>query len=114
MFPRTLAVLLGISGVILVTLSFLLDGAPLEKWSLRGPVLVTVAILLFALTIRPFGLAVASMLALMLSGFATPDARLREVTVFSALLTLACVILFRYLLDMSVAVLIVPGTGIQF
>jgi putative tricarboxylic transport membrane protein len=114
MFPRALAVLLGIGGVILVALSFWRDGEPLERWSFRGPVLVTVGILLFALTIRPFGLAVASMLALMVSGFATPEARLREVTVFSALLTLACVVLFRYLLAMSIPVLTIPGTGIQF
>jgi hypothetical protein len=114
MFPRALAVLLGIGGVILVALSFWLDGEPLQQWSFRGPVLVTVGILLFALTIRPFGLAVASMLALMVSGFATPEARLREVTVFSALLTLACVVLFRYLLAMSIPVLTIPGTGIQF
>jgi putative tricarboxylic transport membrane protein len=114
MFPRALAVLLGIGGVILVALSFWRDGEPLERWSFRGPVLVTIGILLFALTIRPFGLAVASMLALMVSGFATPEARLREVTVFSALLTLACVVLFRYLLAMSIPVLTIPGTGIQF
>jgi hypothetical protein len=50
----------------------------------------------------------------MVSGFATPEARLREVTVFSALLTLACVVLFRYLLAMSIPVLTIPGTGIQF
>jgi putative tricarboxylic transport membrane protein len=114
MFPRALAVLLGIGGGILVVLSFWLDGEPLERWSFRGPILVTVGILLFALTIRPFGLAVASMLALMVSGFATPDARLREVAVFSALLTLACIVLFRYLLEMSISVLIIPGTDIAF
>jgi putative tricarboxylic transport membrane protein len=114
MFPRALAVLLGIGGAILVVLSFWLDGAPLEQWSFRGPALVTVGILLFALTIRPFGLAVASMLALMVSGFASPDARLREVAVFSVLVTLACIVLFRYLLEMSIPVLIIPGTGIEF
>ena len=114
MFPRALAVLLGIAGAILIVLSFWLDGEPLERWSFRGPILVTVGILLFALTIRPFGLAVASMLALMVSGFATPDARLREVALFSALLTLACIVLFRYLLKMSISVLIIPGTVIEF
>jgi hypothetical protein len=114
MFPRALAVMLGVGGAILVVLSFLLRGAPLEKWSFRGPILVSVAILLFALTIRPFGLAVAGMLALVVSGFATPEARPREVLVFSALLTVACIVLFRYILGMSVSVLTIPGTGIQF
>ena len=114
MFPRALAVMLGLSGLALVVLSFWLDGDPLEKWSFRGPILVTIGIVLFALTIRTFGLAVASMLALMVSGFATPEARLREVTVFSVLLTLACIVLFRYLLGMSITVLSIPGTMIRF
>jgi len=114
MFPRALAVLLGISGGILIALSFWLDGEPLQQWSFRGPVLISAGILLFALTIRPLGLTIAGMLALVVSGFATPDARPREVFVFSALLTLACVILFRYLLEISISVLIIPGTGIRF
>lgn len=114
MFPRGLAVLLGMGGAILIALSFWLDGEPLERWSIRGPVLVSAGILLFALTIRPFGLSVACMLALVASGFATPEARPREVIVFAALFTLGSVILFRYLLQISVSVLVIPGTGISF
>lgn len=113
MFPRALAVLLGIGGFVLVALSFWLDGEPLGRWPLHGPVLVTAGILLFALTVRPLGLSVACMLGLVASGFATPEARPREVIVFSALLTLASVILFRYLLQIPVPVLVIPGTGID-
>jgi putative tricarboxylic transport membrane protein len=114
MFPRALAVMLGISGMILIAISLLRDGEGLEKWALRGPVLVNAGIILFALTIRPFGLAVAGMLALTVSGFATKEARPREVIIFAAAITLGCIILFRYLLDMAVPVLIVPGTSIGF
>jgi len=114
MFPRALAVLLGMGGAILVAVSFWIDGEPLEQWSFRGPILVSAGILLFALTIRPLGLSVAAMLALVVSGFATPGARPRGLIVFAVLMTLACVVLFRYLLEISVPVLIVPGTGIRF
>ena len=114
MFPRALAALLGAGGAILFAASFWLDGEPLERWSLRGPVLVCAGILLFALTIRPLGLAVACMLALAISGFATPDARPRQVLTFAALLTLASVVLFRYLLQIPIPVLVIPGTGIGF
>jgi putative tricarboxylic transport membrane protein len=114
MFPRALAVMLGISGMVLIAISLMRDGEGLEKWALRGPVLVNAGIILFALTIRPFGLAVAGMLALTVSGFATEEARPREVIVFAAAITLGCIILFRYLLDMAVPVLIVPGTSIEF
>jgi hypothetical protein len=112
MFPRALAILLGVGGMVLSAISFWLEGEPLGRWPLRGPILIPVGILLFAMTVRPFGLSVACMLALVASGFATPEARPREVIVFSALLTLASVVLFRYLLQISVPVLIIPGTGI--
>lgn len=114
MFPRSLAILLGVGGVILIADSLLRDGAWLADWSLRGPVLVSAGVLLFALTIRPFGLAVAGMLALVVSGFATSEARPREVVIFAAVMTVCCIVLFRYLLDMSIPVLIVPGTSIGF
>ncbi len=114
LFPRVLAVMVGVSGVALIVLSLLRDGDALQKWSYRGPILVTVAIILFAVTVREFGLAVASFLALFVSGFATPDARPRETLIFAVALTIACVIVFRYLLDMAVPVLVIPGTSIEF
>jgi len=114
MFPRSLAIMLGIGGVILVGDSLLRDGEALAQWSLRGPIMVNAGILLFALTIRHFGLAVAGMLALGVSGFATSEARPREVIVFAAAITLGCIILFRYLLDMAVPVFVIPGTSIGF
>jgi putative tricarboxylic transport membrane protein len=77
-------------------------------------VLINAGIVLFAITVRPFGLAVAGMLALVVSGFGTAEARPREVIIFAAALTLGCIILFRYLLDMTVPVLIIPGTSIRF
>jgi putative tricarboxylic transport membrane protein len=114
MFPRVLGILLGISGVILVADSLLRDGEGLEKLALRGPVLVTAGIILFALTIRTLGLAVAGTLALVVSGFATEEARPAEVAIFAAAITFGCIILFRYLLGMAVPVLIIPGTSINF
>lgn len=114
MFPRSLALLLGVGGVILIVHALLRDGEQLATWSLRGPVLVNAGIILFALTIRQFGLAVAGMLALVVSGFATKEARPREVIVFAAAVTLVCIVLFRYMLDMAVPVLIIPGTSIRF
>jgi hypothetical protein len=114
MFPRWLGILLGLGGMILIVDSLLRDGDPLGKWSLRGPVLVTGAIILFALTIRTLGLAVAGTLALIVSGFATEEARPREVIIFAVAVTVGCIILFRYLLSMSVPVLVIPGTSISF
>jgi hypothetical protein len=114
MFPRVLSLLLGAGGIFLVVKSLLRNGEPIEKLSLRGPILVTAGIITFALTIRTFGLAIAGMLALIISGFATKEARPREVVIFALAITAGCIILFRYLLGMAVPVLIVPGTSIDF
>lgn len=114
MFPRVLGIILGLSGLMLIVSSLLRDGNALERLSLRGPILVLGSIIAFALTIRPLGLAIAGMLALVISGFATEEARPREVVIFAAAITLACIILFRYLLGMAVPVLIIPGTSIDF
>lgn len=114
MFPKALAAMIGASGAVLVYLSLRYDGEPLERFAIRGPIFVTLSILLFALTIRTMGMAVAGMLALTLSGFASPEARPRDIVVFAAVMTVLSVVLFRYLLGMSVPVLRIPGTGIAF
>lgn len=114
MFPRALAVLLGLAGAGLIGLSLLRDGEALPAFSYRGPILITLAILLFAVTIRDLGLAVAGFLSLFVSGFATPEARPRETLVFAVVMTAACIILFRYLLGMAVPVFSIPGTSIEF
>ena len=114
MFPRGLASILGIGGLILLVDLLWRDGEAVQKMSVRGPVLVTASIVLFALTIRTLGLAVAGVLALVVSGCATDDARPREVVVFAIAITLATIILFRYMIGMAVPVLVIPGTSIEF
>lgn len=114
MFPRVLATMLGLGGAGLIVNSLLSDGGTIERATLRGPVLVIGGIVMFALTIRSLGLAIAGLLALIVSGFATAEARPREVLIFAVAITFACIVLFRYLLGMAVPVLIVPGTSINF
>jgi len=114
MFPRVLAILLGLGGAMLIGNSLLKDGEAVERATVRGPVLVIAGIVVFALTIRTLGLAVAGFLALVISGFATEEARPREVVIFAAAITIACIILFRYLLGMAVPVLTIPGTPLDF
>jgi putative tricarboxylic transport membrane protein len=56
MLPKSLAVLFGLLGALLVLDSFLETSVPLEPWSIRGPVFVALAIVAFGLTVRPLGL----------------------------------------------------------
>jgi hypothetical protein len=84
-----------------------------EEWltatGLRGPFFVVAGILAFALTIRLFGLVVAGPLAMVIGGFGTPEVREKEILIFAAVMTAFCVGLFRYLLNLPIPILIIPG-----
>ena len=115
MLPRWLAIGVGLSGLALLAAAFLKDGDALERWSLRGPVFVIGAIVAFALTIRPFsfggglatpglGLLFAGPLAIILGGYATPEARLRDLVLLALSLTPFCMVLFGDLLNLPIPV----------
>jgi putative tricarboxylic transport membrane protein len=107
--PRVLAVLLGFSGLWLMLLGFLRKGEGLGRWPMRGPVLIALAVVAFALTIRVPGLAVAGPLAMLVAGAASPETRWRELAIFSVAATLVCIGLFRSLLHLPIPILVLPG-----
>ena len=122
MLPRWLAIGVGLSGLALVVFGFLKEGDVLERWSLRGPVFVIGAILAFAVTIRPFsfgglstpglGLLVSGPLAIILGGYATPEARLRDLVILALSLTPFCMVLFGDVLNLPIPVFPQALTGL--
>ena len=122
MLPRWLAIGVGLSGLALVVFGFLKEGDVLERWSLRGPVFVIGAILAFAVTIRPFsfgglstpglGLLVSGPLAIILGGYATPEARLRDLVILGLSLTPFCMVLFGDVLNLPIPVFPQALTGL--
>lgn len=112
--PRWLAIAVGLCGLALVGTGFMIDGQGLDRWSLRGPAFVILAILAFAVTIRPFplgvvatpglGLAIAGPLAIIIGGYATHEARLRDLLILALLLTPFCMILFGDLLNLPIPI----------
>lgn len=113
MVPRWVAVAIALCGAAHVVLGCLRDGPPLERWHLRGPVFVGGGMIAFALTIGVLGFAVAAPLAVLIGSFAMPGMPRKELALFTAGLTVFCIVLFRYLLDQPMPVLIVPGTGVR-
>jgi hypothetical protein len=109
LFPRVLAVAVGLVGAALLVLAFLRRGEPLGRWSLRGPIFICLGLVCFALTIRVPGLCIAGPAAVLVSGAASPETRYRELAVFALALTAVCVGLFRYLLHLPIPILILPG-----
>jgi putative tricarboxylic transport membrane protein len=109
MVPRAVAVAVGGVGLLLVLMSLLKDGPSLGRWPLRGPIVITLSVVAFALTIRTVGLAVAGPLVVIVGGAASPESRPRELVIFGLVMTALCIGLFRYLLSLPIPVLILPG-----
>ena len=112
MLPDWLAYGVGACGLILIVSAVLKEREALEAWGLRGPLVVLVSIVAFAVTIRPFslgpiaipglGLVVAGPLAIIISGFATSESRLRPLVVLALSLTPFCMVLFGDLLNLPI------------
>ncbi len=102
MLPKSLAVLLGLLGALLVSSAMLEDGPLLDRWSIRGPVLVLGAVVAFGMAVRPLGLAVAGPLAIVIGGFASDEVRWKETLVFGALITAFCIGLFKFALGLPI------------
>lgn len=112
MLPYWVAVGVAACGVVLAVTGFVRGGEGLQAVGLRGPVVVVLAILAFAVTIRPatlgpvttpgLGLIVAGPLAVILAGYASPEARFREILILALLLTAGCMLLFGDLLNLPI------------
>jgi putative tricarboxylic transport membrane protein len=102
MWPRALAVLTVLGGVGLFAGAFFAPGAGLERWRLREPLFVLGAAVVFALTIRPLGLAVAAPAVVLISALAGRDMRWVEIVVFAVVMTALCVGLFKFALGLPI------------
>lgn len=94
-------------GGLLVALSagialtgLLTDGPAMAHYSWRGPLFVMVAILFFALAIRPLGLVVTAFASFMIAATGSHETRWLEAAIVGACLTLGCAILFPYVLGL--------------
>lgn len=112
--PRWLSVGIAVCGLALAASGLLREGQRLPSIALRGPVVVMMAILAFALTIRSvsigplttpgLGLIVAGPLAILLGGYASPEARFRELVILTLFLTASCMLLFGDLLNLPIPI----------
>jgi len=102
MLPRSLAVLFGLLGALLLVDSVLEAGPALEPWSIRGPVLVVVAMVAFGLTVRPLGLVVAGPLAIVIAALASSEVRWVETIVVGLLMSIFCIGLFKFALGLPI------------
>jgi len=114
MLPHWVAIGVATCGGVLAVTGLVREGAGLQTFGLRGPITVVLAILAFAMTIRPFtlgpvaspglGLIVAGPLAVMIGGYATAEARFRELLILALFLTAGCMLLFGDLLNLPIPI----------
>jgi putative tricarboxylic transport membrane protein len=100
--PRLFAMILGLLGIGVLLVGLLTEGPGLERFGIRGPVLITASTLVFAVTIRHFGLVIASYVSITLAAFATDEVRPLETLVWAAVLTAFCAFLFPVGLNLPI------------
>jgi putative tricarboxylic transport membrane protein len=98
--PRLFSgLLVGFSAVVALS-GLIMDGPRIEKYKVRGPVLVIFAILGFAAMIRPLGMVPASFVTFMVAILGSKEMRVLESFIAAAVMTAFCVLLFVYLLNL--------------
>lgn len=98
--PRMFAILLLVLGAGVALTGFLFEGAPLQRYGIRGPVFVTLAILSFSVAIRPLGLIISAFLSFVIAALGTEETRWKETVIVGILLTIGCSLLFPYALGL--------------
>ena len=102
MVPKSVAVMIGLLGIVIVALGLAPGSDRLERMALRGPIFVLGAVLIFASLIRPLGLVVAGPFALLIAGAADRDTRPLELVVFALALSALSIGLFKYVLRLPI------------
>jgi hypothetical protein len=102
LLPRVLAGAVVVSGVFILIGSLLQDSDRIGEFRLRGPIFIGSALVVFAITIKPFGLIVAAPLVILVSAAADSQTRWHEAVALAALLTGASILVFGYLLTLSI------------
>jgi putative tricarboxylic transport membrane protein len=107
---RLFAGLLAVCGALVALSGLLVDGPPIEKYAVRGPAWVLLAIIAFAgmirgfsvgpLTLPPLGLVPSTFAAFLVSIFGSTEMRWVESLIAAVAMTAFCVALFVYLLQL--------------
>jgi hypothetical protein len=98
--PRLFAGLLVALGAAVAFTGLIAEGPRIEKYNIRGPVLVIGAILGFSAMIRPLGLIIASYVTFVVAMLGTREVRIIEAFIGAAVMTAFCVLLFVYVLNL--------------
>jgi putative tricarboxylic transport membrane protein len=98
--PRLFAIPLALLSLAVVIRSLVTRGPEATPYKVRGLVCVIGSILVFAASIRPLGLVIATFATTVTCAAAADDVKWRETIVWAVILTAFCSILFPYALHL--------------
>lgn len=98
--PRLYAALLFLVGGVIAASGLVRDGHPIERYGMRGPLLIAASMVLFATTIDKFGLPITSFLAILVASTASRETRWLESVLWAAFLAATCTLLFVFALGL--------------
>ncbi len=106
LFPKALAIFLMIAAVFLLWTGWQsrlgADRINFTGRSVRAVIAILGAVFVFGLTVRSLGLAFATPIAILVSGFADSGTRWLELAIFASALTAFCAVLFRFALGLPI------------
>jgi putative tricarboxylic transport membrane protein len=98
--PRMFGILLLGLGAAITVVGVLTEGPALAHYAWRGPLFVSLAILCFALCIRPMGMIFSAMASFLIAALGSTETRWKETFIVGACLTAGCALLFPYALGL--------------
>jgi putative tricarboxylic transport membrane protein len=98
--PRIFATLLLGLGAAVMIVGIISECPQVAHYSWRGPLFVSLALVFFALAIRPLGLAVSGLVSFLISALGSHETRWGEALIVGVCLTVGCAVLFPYILGL--------------
>ena len=93
-FPRILGILLILFGGIITQRAFRLSGDPVPRWKWRPTILVLGSVVLFGAIVKPLGMAISTVVLIVVASAASHEFRPRESLVVGVLLAALAVGVF--------------------
>lgn len=109
LFPRVCAYALIACGIGLLLRGFLRSGATLALPRWRDVALIVLAVVAFGLIAPRLGYAVAGLVTIVISGFATREVKPRQLAIFAVLLIAFSIVLFSFVLKVPMPAILLPG-----
>ena len=103
-FPRILGILLILLGSALALRALRLQGAPLPRWHWKPVVVVLGSVVLFGAIVNSVGLALSTVVLIVLASSASPEFRPKEAVVSGIALALLSVLVFVVALKLQLPI----------